>query len=311
MNAGIIVLGMHRSGTSLLAELVHRWGAYGAEEGLIRSGHWNARGYWEHFPLVQFNDELLSALGAKWNVPPAEDRDAELQQLAREDDYRRRANELLEPFRRSGKPWFWKDPRLCVLLPFWKEIWGPVCYVESVRNPVEVGHSLLSRNHLPVSAGMLLWQRYVRAILKHAGNNARTLYADYAALTATPDSECARLCKFLDCAATGAHRAGPENIKNMIEAVQPALHHNSIDPNAGHPAQLTPEQRQLHCLQRSLASGDGVAPEFDVEKYPLYSAWHEYLQTAELARVCVRSVAELAELLQVFGHFPKAHKGVR
>jgi hypothetical protein len=53
----IIVSGMYRSGTSLVTELIHRWGAYaGREEDIFQDEY----GYMEHFALQKLNDELLN-----------------------------------------------------------------------------------------------------------------------------------------------------------------------------------------------------------------------------------------------------------
>jgi hypothetical protein len=35
---------------------------------------------------------------------------------------------LLQEMQSAGRAWFWKDPRLSVLLPFWKQFWGPAIY---------------------------------------------------------------------------------------------------------------------------------------------------------------------------------------
>ena len=53
----IIVSGIYRSGTSLAAELIHRWGAYvGREEDIFQDEY----GYLEHLALQELNDELLN-----------------------------------------------------------------------------------------------------------------------------------------------------------------------------------------------------------------------------------------------------------
>src|SRR6266540_1534484 len=58
----IIVLGTMRSGTSLIAELIRRWGAYsGGEKNLWESDINDPRGYgyMEYIPLQNLNDQLL------------------------------------------------------------------------------------------------------------------------------------------------------------------------------------------------------------------------------------------------------------
>ena len=48
----IIVLGVERSGTSVVAEMIHRWGAYaGDQEKLHKADVHAPRGYWEYLPV--------------------------------------------------------------------------------------------------------------------------------------------------------------------------------------------------------------------------------------------------------------------
>src|SRR5579864_3350 len=135
LNSVIVILGMHRSGTSLLAEVVNRWGAYGQEAAMIAGDTWNPRGYWEFAPLTRFNDEILGLFQSRWNVPPDDYAKPLLRALSQEPYFRGRALELLSSMRTAGRPWFWKDPRLSILLPFWKQLWGDAVYLVAVRDP--------------------------------------------------------------------------------------------------------------------------------------------------------------------------------
>ena len=67
-NHPIIVLGVERSGTSVVAEMVHRWGAYaGASETLHEADAHAPRGYWEFLPLWDLLAELGDfASGVTW-----------------------------------------------------------------------------------------------------------------------------------------------------------------------------------------------------------------------------------------------------
>src|SRR5437899_1224414 len=113
----ICVLGMHRSGTSVLARVINLLGVHlGPAERLMKASPWNPRGFWEHEGIVNINDEVLSRIGGTWDCPPVftagwhESRDL--------DDLRDRAWRLIaEDF--AGAPlWGWKDPRACLTLPF-------------------------------------------------------------------------------------------------------------------------------------------------------------------------------------------------
>src|SRR5262245_26715706 len=142
----MIVLGMHRGGTSLAAQLVSRWGAYGNESAMIGADHSNPSGHWELAPLVALNEELLAAIESNWTVPPR-DRERELlEQLAEASEFRDRALDLIAAMRKGGRPWFWKDPRLSILLPFWKKLWGSAVYVVATRDPARIARSLATRD---------------------------------------------------------------------------------------------------------------------------------------------------------------------
>src|SRR6185295_8707806 len=104
MTGPIVITGMHRSGTSLLADVVRRWGAVAGDD-LIPSSRWNPHGYWEHAPLVRFNDELLGNLDSSWELPPEDG--GGLEHLAKDDHWRGRAYFLMSEMN-GVDVWFWK-----------------------------------------------------------------------------------------------------------------------------------------------------------------------------------------------------------
>ena len=133
-NHPIIVLGVERSGTSVVAEMVHRWGAYaGPSEKLHKTDAHAPRGYWEFLPLWDLLAELGDFdAGATWW-----DRDfqQQIEKKAADPASRKKAIELMAEMSKGG-PWFWKDPALSHFLPFWKRIWTDAIYIITVRNPL-------------------------------------------------------------------------------------------------------------------------------------------------------------------------------
>src|SRR5438445_10817462 len=68
----VIVLGMHRGGTSATTRLVNLLGVPLGDVGdRMQANEENPRGYWESATLTAFNDELLESLGGHWTAPPA------------------------------------------------------------------------------------------------------------------------------------------------------------------------------------------------------------------------------------------------
>ena len=135
MSRGVLVLGMHRSGTSLTASLISAWGAYAGEHHLIPGDTWNPAGYWEYLPLVRLNMDLLNAVGARTMIPPSDSESEQLAGLAASKLFRQRALALVEEMHSTQQPWFWKDPRMSILLPFWQPLLGETVYVIVVRPP--------------------------------------------------------------------------------------------------------------------------------------------------------------------------------
>ena len=67
----VVVLGMHRSGTSAVAEAVVRLGvAVGDSLSMDGPSEWNPRGYFEDPELNRINDAVLEAIGGSWAAPP-------------------------------------------------------------------------------------------------------------------------------------------------------------------------------------------------------------------------------------------------
>jgi hypothetical protein len=157
----VLVLGMHRSGTSALTGALGLCG--GSLPGDLMPAHKdNVRGFFESTQLVELHDKLLGAFGSRWDDPlpvrsvlfdTAEAADASLEL----------ANLLDREF--SGHaPLVIKDPRMCKLLPIWVEAldllgWRSVA-VLPLRHPLEVAASLQRRNALNEHHGLAMWMHH-------------------------------------------------------------------------------------------------------------------------------------------------------
>jgi hypothetical protein len=158
----LYVIGMHRSGTSAVTGLLAGLGLHGpSDEDLIPASKWNERGNNESASLTQFNKQLLRKIGGSWAAPPvlADGWDTE----PALDDERLRAAPLVKAtFTRP--PFVWKDPRNCLLLPFWRSVIDPPdAAIFVYRHPVEVAESIRARNGFTLTHGLALWERYVRS----------------------------------------------------------------------------------------------------------------------------------------------------
>ena len=199
MNRDVIcIAGAHRSGTSMLARLLHDLGLeLGPPGDIMPAQPDNPDGFWENLRFVAINDEVLNQLGGAWDLPPA----------AREDfsDVRFRqlwlkAQLLIESF--SDKPvWGWKDPRNCLTLPFWRSLLPGLKPVVIVRNPLEVAYSMHKRNGTSYALGLRLWEIYNRRILANTQPNERMI-TNYQAFFDAPEQELAKIAAFAGLPAT-------------------------------------------------------------------------------------------------------------
>lgn len=159
----LMVLGMHRSGTSALARVLNLMGVYFGPEGISTGANEeNPKGFWERRDVRALNDSTLHAVGCDWDRVSAFDAGSLPGSVA--EEFRTRGSKLILEMD-AHRPWFIKEPRLCLLLPLWLQLLeAPVC-IHIHRHPVEVAASLLTRNEMPMPVGLALWEKYVSSAL--------------------------------------------------------------------------------------------------------------------------------------------------
>lgn len=140
----VVITGMHRSGTSLVASYLSSLGIDLGDSLLAADVH-NPHGYFEDADFRQLQGEILT------DVTPGDDgghRDWEWTENERLDrDRLARWTGLARALAaaRSGRPGLWgrKDPRTSLLLDFWNEILdGQALYVLLYRFPWEAADSM-------------------------------------------------------------------------------------------------------------------------------------------------------------------------
>jgi len=240
---------MHRSGTSALTSLLDRLGFYaGPDESLAAADEDNARGYWEHRELYAIDEEMLAALGGSWTevltIDPRRLGDAARASLLP------RARALVGQLDSYG-PWVIKDPRLCLLLPFWRELLErPLCILIH-RDPLSVARSLARRNGLPILVGIALWEHYNRAALAASQGFPRALVG-YRELLDDPAGVAWRVVRAL---AAGGVR-GLEGLRELSPADARALLDSSLEHQAVAPDEdLGYLNAWQHELLQALESG--------------------------------------------------------
>ena len=133
---------MHRSGTSAVAGLLRLFGLTVPEREDLDCAPENAGGHLGGRTLSAFDEGLLNTLGGSWDRPPILTPGWE--QVSELDASRRLALDAFEvAFGSDPGPVVFNDPRLSLLLPFWRELLGrPLIAVLVCRDPLEVAASL-------------------------------------------------------------------------------------------------------------------------------------------------------------------------
>src|SRR3954451_12465839 len=132
------VSGMHRCGTSFVASVLPALGvSLGDASRLMRAGPDNPAGYYEIQAMLELNEALLAQLGGAWDAPPTLDPGWETG--AALDEFRARAARLVDEQFGEGseRPPLvaFKDPRLSLLLPFWRTVVPIATTIVLVRDP--------------------------------------------------------------------------------------------------------------------------------------------------------------------------------
>ena len=277
----IIVLGAERSGTSVVAEMVHRWGAYaGPSEKLHKADAHAPRGYWEFLPLWDLLAELGDFdAGATWWDHDFQQR---IGKKATDPVFRKKAVELMAEMS-TERPWFWKDPALSHFLPFWKQIWGTAIYIITVRNPFDTAVSwqkfIMPSNVKTrisfVAMNLLRWQHMMMLILQHTEDTHHRLFLGYEDIMRQPRAQAERLAYFLN--SKFGKRGSP--IQGMVDAVEPALWRNDCGIPFEQVSEATAEQKALYAFVRRKI--DNPLEPFDVAEYPLPPGYLEFLNIQE------------------------------
>jgi hypothetical protein len=190
----LLVVGMHRSGTSALTGAL---GAMGfqtpATADLLEWQESNAA-HWESRALTLFDDDLLASLGGSWEAPPPVPPESVKQ--AAESLVPTPAVAASAAYSEPG-PIVWKDPRLCLLLPFWRRVLpGPLAAILVWRSPLAVAHSLRERDGMELADGIALWERYNGSALRNL-EGVDAYVCRYEDMTANPGQRMAAIADWL------------------------------------------------------------------------------------------------------------------
>ena len=255
----VVILGMHRSGTSLITKSIELLG-YTLGDNLMPSGVDNPKGFWEDLDIVRFNDKLLASNQTSWDSLLDSGSKAYSRELQQE------ALTLLESKFSNTDRFIIKDPRMSLLLDFWSRCFVEadisVHYLAVYRQPLDVAASLHARNGMETEHGLLLTYAYNRALMTFLGD--RVFIVGYRRFLENPLGELSRIAgrfgEVLDNEAAGSF------IKDFVD---PGLSHHGFTKEDLVDHELAfPELVDLSAMMSRMA--DGSMERFDSHRtqYP-------------------------------------------
>ena len=230
----VMVLGMHRSGTSLCSHILSMLGVNMAD--VIGVNRGSDRGHWERWEIVEFHDRILALFNRGYfgpfhdfPLPVAWWADPRVVQIRRE------IVAFVEK-RMSRAPFGFKDPRTVRLMPLWHQIFLELKLAPKIvlclRNPAQVDRSLQARDGLAPGIGEHRWLVYMMDFFRFAGAHEFCVL-EYERWFDEPRANLKKLTSLL-----GLEWQHSEADLDLVlaEIVDPALRHDEADRRgAGQP----------------------------------------------------------------------------
>ena len=253
----VLVLGMHRSGTSALTESLYRMG-FAEAQTPMPANFANERGYGESRQVARLADTLLDMADVSWSNPVG---DTRLHALDSDAVGRMLDTLLGDEFPADG-PFALKDPRISLMAGPWIEAvrrntgQPPVAMI-SLRHPDEVAASLAKRDGMGRHQAIYLYCLYMLGA-ERGSRALRRAVVDYASLLSDPVGTLQRAADTVGINVPDSSSAARDAVASLIE---PALRHHRRDGET--------------------AAGDGGSGRRDTDTLPgLARAIHDRLQRA-------------------------------
>ena len=150
----VVILGMHRSGTSLLTGTLQEAGLVLGD--VVTSAPHNRKGNREALPIRALHDDLLHSSGGSWDHPPS--------QVIWQPSHRAYRDSIIAGYQHECF-WGFKDPRSLFCLEGWLEVLPKLQPVAIFRHPEAVARSLQAREGMALADGLVLWTLYNQQLL--------------------------------------------------------------------------------------------------------------------------------------------------
>jgi hypothetical protein len=153
-----VILGMHRSATSLVAKCFHE-NIIDMGSDLLFPAQDNPQGFYENTDFLNLNNDILIKAGGNYLEPPSQEAILETYSF-----FKSRIIDTIEKHR--GEFWGWKDPRTTLTIELFHQHLPNPHYVSLFRSPVEVAKSLHRRNSCSIQKGLITAKEYNYRLIK-------------------------------------------------------------------------------------------------------------------------------------------------
>jgi hypothetical protein len=278
----MVVMGMHRSGTSAVTGALGRLGlVVPAEVDWLDPDESNPD-HFESRSMMLFDEMLLRMYGGSWDSPPHLPAGwSDSREVRALDGEARAAIARAFP---GGGPAAFKDPRACLCLPLWQRVASvPMAAVFVWRSPLAVARSLEKRNGFDLLLGVALWERYNAAALEvMAGMDV--FVTSFEGMLADPATRCSEIAEWLDALEPWRRLGRQWRVEDAAAAfIGERRHQDDEDVSS-----LLESQSQLLEILRAL---DGPYTGFETPTLPSVSPWatalveaHHFENVASRAR---------------------------
>ena len=197
-----IVLGMHRSGTSTVAGILHLhniiMGTY--QNFWPRPLKQNPKGFYENYDFRKINDTILKL--SDYNVKSYS---SDIPSIILDNKIKLKMSRIIKDYSLKYIDWGWKDPRTCLTIFQWMKVIESLNLKSQVRvifvsrKAISVARSLKKRNNLSLKIGLSLWEAYSEKALQFCEESDLPIfYCSFESLLESPNLTCNPLFKFLN-----------------------------------------------------------------------------------------------------------------
>ena len=214
----LVVVGMHRSGTSAITGTMAALGFNTPHANDLMVWHESNPEHWESRTMVRVDDQLLRKMGGSWEAPPAREPGWETDPVIIERPDPDAVTVAAAAYPDKG-PLVWKDPRVCLLLPYWLRVLPrPVAALLVWRDPLPVARSLARRDEMHLADGLALWERYNRTALEDLVG-VDTYVCHYESVLADPQTEIGAIATWLDSLEQFAGQGYSKRVDKAVETI--------------------------------------------------------------------------------------------